>query len=79
MPWKTDADVRRHDKKAKSPKRKRQWRDVANSVLRRTGDEGRAIREANAAVAKAGARTKGRHEVKHGKPKRRRKQGGRKR
>lgn len=51
MPWTPD-DAQRHTKKAKSPKAKRQWRDVANSALERTGDEGLAVREANAAVAK---------------------------
>jgi len=39
----------------KSAKGKRQWTDVANSVLKRTGDEGLAIREANG-VAKKMAR-----------------------
>lgn len=53
MPWK-DKDAKKHTHKAKSPKRKRQWRKVANSVLERTGDEGRAVRSANAAVKKAG-------------------------
>jgi hypothetical protein len=53
MPW-TPKDASRHTKKAKSPKQKRQWSDVADSVLSRTGDEGRAIREANAAVKKTG-------------------------
>jgi hypothetical protein len=53
MPW-TPKDATRHTKKAKSAKAKRQWSDVADSVLTRTGDEGRAIREANAVVAKTG-------------------------
>lgn len=51
MPW-TTRQVAKHNKKAKSPKRKRQWTKVANSILKRTGDEGRAIRGANAAVKK---------------------------
>jgi len=55
MPW-TAKDATRHQKKAKSPKRKRQWSKVANSILERTGDEGRAVRGANAAVKKAGKR-----------------------
>lgn len=46
MPWKPE-DAARHNKKVKSPKGKRQWADVANSVLARTGDEGRAVRTAN--------------------------------
>ena len=49
MPWKAK-DAKRHTHKAKSAKRKRQWKIVANSVLKRTGDEGRAVRSANAAV-----------------------------
>jgi hypothetical protein len=50
MPWKPE-DATRHTKKANTPKKRRQFSDVANSVLASTGDEGRAIREANAAVA----------------------------
>lgn len=49
MPW-TPKDASRHDKKAKSPKDQRQWSDVANSVLKSTGDEGRAVREANGVI-----------------------------
>jgi hypothetical protein len=49
MPW-APKDASAKTKKAKTPKAKRQWRDVANSVLAKTGDEGRAIREANAVV-----------------------------
>ena len=52
MPW-TARDVSRHNHRAKSPKRRRQWRDVANSILARTGDDARAIRGANAAVKKS--------------------------
>jgi uncharacterized protein YdaT len=51
MPW-TAEDAERHTKKADSSKRQRMWAEIANSVLSDTGDEGRAIREANAAVAK---------------------------
>ena len=49
MPW-TNKDATRHTKKAKSAKAQRQWSDVANSVLKRTDDDARAIRAANAAV-----------------------------
>lgn len=49
MPWKP-ADSKRHTKKATTPKKQRQWAAVADSVLAKTGDEGRAIREANAVV-----------------------------
>ena len=51
MPWKP-ADALCHTKKAKSTTAQRQWADVANAVLQKTGDEARAVREANAAVAK---------------------------
>jgi hypothetical protein len=51
MPWTTKA-AQRHTRKARTPKSKRQWSKVANSMLKRTGDEGAAIRAANAAVAK---------------------------
>jgi hypothetical protein len=50
MPW-GPQDATRHTKKANTAKKKRQFSHVANSVLQTTGDEGRAIREANAAVA----------------------------
>ena len=49
MPW-TSSDAK--TLKAKSPKAKRQWAHVANSVLARTGNDARAIRAANAAVAR---------------------------
>jgi hypothetical protein len=52
MPW-TGADASRHTKKAQSSKKKKTWSKVANSVLRKTGNEGRAIREANAVVKKS--------------------------
>ena len=52
MPWTPSSGPARHTKKAKSAVAKRQWSDVANSILERTGDEGRAVRGANAAVAK---------------------------
>lgn len=51
MPW-TAADATKKTKKASSPKAKRQWRDVANGVLKKTGDDARAIKEANAVVGR---------------------------
>lgn len=50
MPWDSSkGSVGKHNKKAaKSPKKRRAWSKVANKVLEKTGDEGRAIREANA-------------------------------
>jgi len=51
MPW-SSSDARRKTKKAATPKAKRQWAKVANKVLGDTADEGKAVRIANAAVAK---------------------------
>ncbi len=57
MPWTTRADVARHNKKAAaSPARTKQFEDVANSVLAKTGDEGLAIREASGVVKNHPAR-----------------------
>lgn len=56
MPWKANDGPARHTKKANTPKLKRQWADVANNVLKKSGDEGRAVREANAVVAKRRAK-----------------------
>ena len=52
MPW-TPKDASKKTKKADTPKRRRQWAHVADGVLAKTGDEGRAIREANAVVARS--------------------------
>lgn len=51
MPW-SPKDATKYTKKATSAIAKRQWRDVANGVLKSTGDESRAIRAANAVVAR---------------------------
>lgn len=51
MPW-TAADAGRHNKKAKSGKAAAQWSAVANSVLAKTGNDARAVREANAVIAR---------------------------
>ena len=51
MPW-TTKDATRHTKKARSAGAKRQWSTVADKVLAQSGEEGKAIRIANAAVAK---------------------------
>lgn len=48
MPW-TAKDADKHNK-GLSPKQKRVWAQVANHTLAATQDDGRAIREANAAV-----------------------------
>ena len=52
MPW-SQREVSRHNKNVKSPKRKRQWAKVANSILKRTGSDSRAIRGANSVVKKS--------------------------
>ena len=52
MPWQPD-DAPRHTHKADTEHLRRLWAEVANSVPVDTGDEGRAVRSANAAVAHA--------------------------
>jgi len=49
MPW-TSRSARRFTKKATTPKKKRQWAKVANSMLKRGKGDASAIRAANAAV-----------------------------
>lgn len=51
MPW-TPKDAMAKTKKASTPAAKKQWAGAANAVLKKTGDEGQAVRIANAAVAK---------------------------
>jgi hypothetical protein len=51
MPW-TSNDAERHTHKATTKDLKELWARVANEALERTGDEGRAIREANAVIAR---------------------------
>jgi hypothetical protein len=51
MPW-TSNDAERHTHKAATTDLKELWAKVANEALDRTGDEGRAIREANAVIAR---------------------------
>ena len=52
MPWTAD-DAERHTHKATTSELKELWAKVANESLERNGDEGRAVREANAVVAGA--------------------------
>ena len=51
MPW-TANDAERHTHKATTSELKELWAKVANESLERSGDEGRAVREANAVVAR---------------------------
>jgi hypothetical protein len=53
MPW-TSGDAQRHTHKATTPELQDLWAKVANEALQRLGDEGQAIREANAVVARQG-------------------------
>lgn len=53
MPW-NPGGAAKH-KKNLSSKQKRQWAHVANSMLERTGDEGKAVRAANAVSGRRGA------------------------
>ena len=57
MPW-TANDAERHTHKATTLALKELWAKVANESLERTGDEGRAIREANAVVARQAGTSK---------------------
>ena len=51
MPWTAD-DAETHTHKATTPELRELWAKVANESLERDGDEGRAIREANAVIAR---------------------------
>jgi hypothetical protein len=51
MPWSSN-DAERHTHKATTAELKELWAKVANESLERSGNEGRAIREANAVVAR---------------------------
>ena len=51
MPW-TAKDVPGKTKKAKSPKAKRQWADIADKLLASGVPEGQAIREASGVIKK---------------------------
>jgi hypothetical protein len=51
MPW-TSEDAERHTHKAATPELQELWARIANETLDRTGDEARAIREANAVIAR---------------------------
>ncbi len=53
MPWSQNDGPVRHTRKANTPKKKRMWAHVANGVLERTGDEGSAVRQANAVVGRS--------------------------
>lgn len=56
MPWQP-GDAKKHTKKADTPNEQRKWSATANAVLKRTGDEGQAIRIANARVTPGTSRS----------------------
>jgi len=51
MPW-APSDAKRHTSKADTSELQEEWASIANGVLKDSGDEGKAIRIANAHVAK---------------------------
>lgn len=51
MPW-SMKDAPMHTKKATTPKTKEAFAKVANKVLKKSGDEGKAMKIANSVVAK---------------------------
>lgn len=51
MPWKP-SDAVKHNKKVNTPEEQKKWAATANSVLKETGDDAKAIRIANASVGK---------------------------
>jgi hypothetical protein len=55
MSWSPD-EAESHTHKATTPELKELWAKVANERLESTGDEGRAIREANAVIARQAER-----------------------
>jgi hypothetical protein len=56
MPW-TANEAETHTHKATTLELKELWAKVANERLEHTGDEGRAIREANAVIARQAERS----------------------
>lgn len=52
MPW-TGRDAKSHTKAARNPKLAREWAHVANSMLKKHGDDAMAIRAANAVIKRA--------------------------
>jgi hypothetical protein len=51
MPW-TASDAEKHTRKATTAELQELWAKVANERLEKTGNEGRAIREANSVIAR---------------------------
>jgi uncharacterized protein YdaT len=49
MPW-TQKDAAKKTKRASTPRKARQWEEVANSLLAKGASEGSAIRQASGVV-----------------------------
>lgn len=49
MPWKP-SDATKHTKNADTAAKQKRWASTANSVLKESGDDAKAIRVANASV-----------------------------
>jgi hypothetical protein len=58
MPW-SPKDASKHTKKADTPGEKTKWARTANEVLKSSKNEGKAVRVANAAIAKGNKKKKG--------------------
>jgi uncharacterized protein YdaT len=58
MPW-SAKDASKHTKKADTPAEKKQWAKTANSVLKSSKNEGKAVRIANSAIAKGNNKKRG--------------------
>lgn len=52
MPW-TASDAVKHTKNANTAAKQKKWAATANSVLKETGDDAKAIRIANSTVKKS--------------------------
>lgn len=65
MPW-TAADAQRHTKLASTLHLQQMWTEIANSALKRTGDDGLAIREANGRLLDYVNKQKSMHNRKRG-------------
>lgn len=58
MPW-SSKDASKHTKKANTPAEKKQWAKTANAVLKSSKNEGKAVRIANASIAKGNNKKRG--------------------
>lgn len=57
MPW-SPKDAQKKTKKADTPKEQEDWAKVANGVLKKTGNDAKAIKLANALIAKGNVNPK---------------------